>query len=80
MLALAIATSGALTGSAWYPQMGWLAAGFLAQAALGVRAVVLLITCRAATRSQHVAARLGWAVVALSAASLAATTLLGMPA
>lgn len=80
VLALATAASAALTDSGPYPQMGWLEAGFYAQAALGVCAVIVLIASRVSVRGQRLVGRLGWAVVALSVVSLAFTTQLSRPA
>jgi crotonobetainyl-CoA:carnitine CoA-transferase CaiB-like acyl-CoA transferase len=80
VVALAGLASGALTDVPPYPVMGWLSAGLYAQAALGAAAVTLLIVSRVTARGQHIIARLGWTVTALSLASITATTLLAGPA
>lgn len=48
--------------------------------ATAAAAVILLILSGTSVRAQHVIARLGWMVTALSIASITATTLLGGPA
>src|SRR5215469_17566719 len=80
VLTLALAASGALTDSGPYPQMGWLTAGFYAQAALGFCAVVSLIVSRISARGRYLVARLGSAVIALSVVVLAVVVQLGRPA
>jgi len=80
LFAVACVAAGALTDSGPYPRMGWLTAGVFVQAILGVTAIALLIASFAAARGRLVITRLGWAVVALSVAAVALTSVVGNPA
>jgi hypothetical protein len=79
MLALADLASAALNDVPPYPHTGWLSAGLLAQAGLGITAVVLLVAGLTRLRGRPVVAVLGWAVIALAIISAAVSMMLGGP-
>lgn len=79
-LALAGLVSAALNDVTPYPHPGWLSAGLLAQAALGITAVALLVAGLTRLRGRPVVAVLSWAVIALAVISAAVSTMLGGPA